>query len=200
MSVAMKLLLFFLLVVTGGAAFYEFTTEHRISQGCQHQLTAWQARIDALQDENKKLTDEKTEITHSIAEAQAETRTLSVALQRAQLEAANRGQENAPPPVANSGPNATPSVNLGTITTLLGQTFQQCKLLKVEADGITFSHTEGITKVLFAYLRPEMQRRFGYDPQKAAAATEASLQYQEQLREAAAQRAENAAGTPPPAP
>jgi hypothetical protein len=75
---------------------------------------------------------------------------------------------------------ASNSNNLGTITTLDGRTFQNCKVLKVEADGVTFSHDDGITKVLFPLLPPAIQKQFDYDPQKAVAATDAQVRYNEQ--------------------
>jgi hypothetical protein len=85
--------------------------------------------------------------------------------------------------------------SLGTITTLDGKTYQDCKILKVEADGITFSHAEGITKVLFPMLRPEVQKQYGYDPQKAVAETAAQINYQQSTQQAASA----AASTPAPA-
>jgi len=59
-------------------------------------------------------------------------------------------------------------------------------LLAVEADGVTFSHTKGITKVLFPLLPLDLQKRFGYDSRKAAALTGAEIKYQEEKRKAAA--------------
>jgi hypothetical protein len=87
---------------------------------------------------------------------------------------------------------ATPPTNtLGTITTLDGKTFQKCQLLKVDADGIVVNHSEGITKILYGLLPPELQKKFGYDPHQAAALTEAQIQFQEEQRKAAAQAAGN---------
>jgi hypothetical protein len=83
------------------------------------------------------------------------------------------------------------SNNLGTITTLDGRTFQNCKVLKVEADGVTFSHDDGITKVLFPLLPPAVQKQFDYDPQKAVAQTGAQVRYDEQQADAT-----NSAPTP----
>ena len=86
---------------------------------------------------------------------------------------------------------------MGTITTLDGRTFQDCKILKVEADGITFSHADGITKILFPLLRPDLQKRYGYDPQKAVAETAAQINYQ-QAQQAAQQNAPAAAPSAAP--
>jgi hypothetical protein len=84
-----------------------------------------------------------------------------------------------------------------TIATLDGRTFQDCKILKVESDGITFSHSEGITKVLFPLLRPEMQKQYGYDAHAAVAQTTAQINYQEQVQQAAAASAATT-GNPSP--
>jgi hypothetical protein len=73
-----------------------------------------------------------------------------------------------------------------TITTLDGRTFQNCKILKVETDGITFSHADGITKILFPLLPIDMQKKYGYDPHAAAAQTAAQLNYQDQVQQATA--------------
>ena len=80
---------------------------------------------------------------------------------------------------ANSAIAAENSDAQGTITTLDGRTFQNCKILKVEADGITFSHDDGITKVLFPLLRPETQKKYGYSPQQAILKTETEIQQQQ---------------------
>jgi hypothetical protein len=86
------------------------------------------------------------------------------------------------------------SNNLGTITTLDGRTFQNCKVLKVEADGVTFSHDDGITKILFPLLPPAVQKQFDYDPQKAVAQAGAQARYDEQ--QAAATNAAPAPSNP----
>ena len=73
---------------------------------------------------------------------------------------------------------------LGTVVTKDGQTYKNCQLLKVYPDGITFSHDDGITKVLFSQLPPALQKRFGYDPQEQSALEAAQMRYQQQLRAA----------------
>jgi hypothetical protein len=90
---------------------------------------------------------------------------------------------------------ATDSNNLGNINTLDGRSFQNCKVLKVESDGVTFSHDEGITKILFPFLPPNIQKQFGYDPQKAAADADAEVRYAQQ--EAAAAASTNAPASTP---
>jgi hypothetical protein len=50
--------------------------------------------------------------------------------------------------------------------------YKGCKLIKVEADGITISHSLGVAKLLFTQLPPEMRKAYGYDPDAAKKAQE----------------------------
>ncbi|EDY19260.1 hypothetical protein CfE428DRAFT_3437 [Chthoniobacter flavus Ellin428] len=49
-----------------------------------------------------------------------------------------------------------------------GTIYHHIKEVKAEPDGLLFVYDKGIAKVDFERLSPEMQRRFGYDRQKAA--------------------------------
>jgi len=49
-----------------------------------------------------------------------------------------------------------------------GMVYHNVKEVKAEPDGLLFVYDKGIAKVDFERLSPEMQRRFGYDRQKAA--------------------------------
>ena len=50
-----------------------------------------------------------------------------------------------------------------------GTVYHRLKEVKAEPDGLVFVYDKGMAKVDFERLSPEMQRRFGYDKQKAAA-------------------------------
>jgi len=91
---------------------------------------------------------------------------------------------------------ASNSAGVGTFTTLDGHTYSNCKVLKVEQDGVTFSHDDGITKVLYPLMPPNIQKMFDYDPQKAVAQTDAQIRYNEQQ----AALSNGAPATPAPAP
>ncbi len=184
----MKLFLFLILIVAGEGAYFEYTTEKRLGTGTAHQLGEWQAKVDALEAKNKKLKAQGADITHSLGMAQAQDQLLSRQLQDAQAAESHGPSSPTPMAATSSAPtsaSASSALDLGTISTIIGKTYQNCKLLKVQADGIVISHSQGIIKVLFAYLPPEMQRRFGYDPNHASALDEATVRYQEQLRQAA---------------
>jgi hypothetical protein len=73
-------------------------------------------------------------------------------------------------------------------------------VLKVEADGVTFSHDDGITKVLFPLLPPTIQKQFDYDPQKAVAQTDAQERYNEQQAAATNSTSASSASSTPVAP
>jgi hypothetical protein len=92
---------------------------------------------------------------------------------------------------ANAAMAATNGNNIGTVTTLDHRIYTNCKVLKVEPDGVTFSHDDGITKVMYPMMPPDLQKRFGYTPQQAVAQTEAEIRATEQ-----AQAATNAATNP----
>ena len=58
--------------------------------------------------------------------------------------------------------------SLGTITTTDGKTFADAKLAAVEPDGISILYADGGAKIAFTSLSPEIQKQFGYDPEKSA--------------------------------
>ena len=56
-----------------------------------------------------------------------------------------------------------------TIETAQGKTYVGCKILKRDPDGISFSHSKGVAKVLFSDLSEPMRNSLGYDAIKADA-------------------------------
>lgn len=48
-----------------------------------------------------------------------------------------------------------------------GKSYRGCKVLKVDPDGLTFSHSQGIAKIAFTELSEEMQKQHGYDKEKS---------------------------------
>ncbi len=54
-----------------------------------------------------------------------------------------------------------------TIVTLDGTKYEQATVSRVEPDGIRISYSDGATKIPFEQLSPELQKEFGYDPEKA---------------------------------
>ena len=56
-----------------------------------------------------------------------------------------------------------------TIETAHGKIFEQCKILKRDPDGVSFSHSKGMAKVLYSDLSTSMRNSLGYDAVKADA-------------------------------
>jgi len=193
---------FLMLIILGlcGGGYYEYTVLQKKDAADQQQLSDLGAKIDTLQSDNKKLDDDKTQLKKSMADAQSKITDLTAQIQAAQSELAETKQtvqalqaEKAKAAAAAATPAAPPppTNSLGTITTQDGKTFQNCLLLKVEADGIVVNHSEGITKMLYRSLPAEMQKKFGYDPLQGTPLTEAQVQFQEAKRQAAAEAAGN---------
>jgi chromosome segregation ATPase len=75
-----------------------------------------------------------------------------------------------------------------------GKEYKNVTVSRVEPDGIVLSSKSGISKVYFAELPKEVQQRFSYDPEKAAAYSaeqnSAQEQFRKQQEEALRQKAE----------
>jgi ribosomal protein S1 len=72
-------------------------------------------------------------------------------------------------------------------TTTDGKKFEGVTVTRIEADGIVVTTDSAIAKLFFAKLPEDVQKKYGYDPAKAA-------QFQQQMQiDAAARRAKGAA-------
>jgi len=196
---------FLLLIILGmaGGGYYEYTQLEQAQQAVQTKFDAEQKKNDDLQVANKKLQDDKDAITKTESDDQAKITDLNTQLQTAQttlastqadLAAAKKTIAEAAAKAAAAAAAAhpvAPTNSLGDFNSLDGKNFQNTQLLKVDADGITFSHSQGITKVNFSLLPPDLQKRFGYDPRKAATLTAAQVQAAEQQRQAQMQASGN---------
>ena len=60
--------------------------------------------------------------------------------------------------------------------------FEKAVVTRVEPDAITIMHATGVARISFQDLPEEMQRKYGYDPQKA-------LAYQQAIQRAAREQA-----------
>lgn len=60
------------------------------------------------------------------------------------------------------------SDSLGTITTSLGRSYNDCRVCQIDPDGVIFAHQKGIAKVLFGELPETLRTKLGYDAQKAS--------------------------------
>lgn len=189
----MNYVLLILVILVCGGAYYDHTNLQKIAQddraGDQKQISDLTAQVDKLEADNKKLEDENAGLTKNLNDAKSSLNDMTALVQNAQKQAedAQKQLAQATAPKTQASSPAGPGNNLGTVATLDGKSFENCQLLKVEADGITFSHSAGITKVLYGLLRPELQQRFGYDPHVTTGLTDAQVQLQEEQRKIAAQ-------------
>lgn len=53
------------------------------------------------------------------------------------------------------------------LTTVYGETFHGCRILKVTPSAVTVAHDEGVARVSFTLLSEAWKERFNYDPDKA---------------------------------
>ena len=65
-----------------------------------------------------------------------------------------------------------------------GKEYKNATVTQVEADGIVVRTKTGILKLYFTELPEDAQKRFHYDPQKAAAAQDAAVRQTEELNKA----------------
>jgi hypothetical protein len=181
-------LLLLLALLAGGAAYYEYNWEQQSTTGFQGQIQQLESQLAQLKSENKKLNDEKA----------------NLARQTPTVLPANDGGTTALPgqaPVLPPATGSAPIEDLATFTTITGKTYQDPKLLKIEATDIVISSAEGITQVSYDIMPPDLQKKFGWDPKKSTTLNAAEIRYQQQLdaaRAAAAADGANAApGTAP---
>lgn len=53
------------------------------------------------------------------------------------------------------------------LTTLLGQTYKNCQIMKATPEALTIVHDSGVLKISFEQLGDEWKQKFNYDPVKA---------------------------------
>jgi hypothetical protein len=79
---------------------------------------------------------------------------------------------------------AAPATELDTIHTIRGKTYQQCKIVQRDADGVAFTHLKGTARVLFSDLPESTRFELGYNAQAAAALEkERELAREEKIKE-----------------
>jgi hypothetical protein len=88
------------------------------------------------------------------------------------------------------------SLRADDITTIRGEKFTNVTISRVEPDGIIVIKSDGIVKIPFSDLSPELRAKYGYDPEKAAQyKTAVQAADNQRVAEAGAAEAANAAAT-----
>jgi hypothetical protein len=54
------------------------------------------------------------------------------------------------------------------ITTLKGQVYKDCKVMRVEADAVTVENADGISRIFFEEISDDQKKALGYDPVRSA--------------------------------
>lgn len=181
------LLLVVVLLGLGGGSYYQYQRGQKALLAAEQRISLLQARLNKLQVENLALHQAKEELTQNLRQAEA-----SLAHQAAGPAAPRTGDMTPveSPPASTTPPNPSPDVpsnELGTIVTLDGHAFQNCHLLRVQVDAISIRHASGQARILFPFLPPDLQKRFGYDAHQAGQLSLTQVKYQEDLRKAAEQ-------------
>jgi hypothetical protein len=188
--VTMNYFLLLLILFLCGGGYYEYTVwQTQDAQDVQLAKLDLQRRIDQLQAANTKLEADKADLAKNLKVDADSITDLTAQVQAVQTKlAAAEAAASGKPAVAPAAPSAPAplSNDLGTIVTLEGKTLPNSQLLKVDPHGITVNSAVGITQVPFTSLPPELQKRFGFDPQSGADLTDAQVQTLEAQREAAA--------------
>jgi hypothetical protein len=168
----MNYFLILIIIALGAGGYYEYTTIQDLDSANKQKFDDLSAKIDALQAENKKIEDQLKSGASPLTPAPSTPTTATAPA----TPAASAAPKPGPPPASNI---------LGNIATSDGKTYLSCRLLKVEADGIVINHSEGIIKLAYALLSPDLQRRFGYDMKQSLTLPPDQVQIDEQQRQAA---------------
>lgn len=63
---------------------------------------------------------------------------------------------------------ATEGAMIDLVSTNSGKVYQNCRIFKIDPDGVLFAHSLGSAKVLYRDLSDNVRRQLGYDQTKAA--------------------------------
>jgi hypothetical protein len=192
--------LFFLLVaVAGGGSYIVFYTQPKEIDADTKTKDADTATKAGLQKDIAGLTTDRETLGKELAKDQAQMTDL-----RSQLETLKATIEQEKTDAAQAATDATearaaadkttkeveallhppmPTNDLGTIVTVDRKTYQNCGLMKVQANGVIISSAQGTVQIFFPFLPAELQGRFGYDPAKPGDLSVSQVNYQESIRQ-----------------
>jgi hypothetical protein len=179
----MNYFLILIILCLGGGGYYEYTT-------MQQQMSDQDSQIKKLQSDNADLkTKLETAATSPAPPPKPEQPATPETPPDTSAAAPGTSSASAKPstPPASAAPSA-PSANsnqLGTISTVDGKTYQNCRLLKVKATGIVVNDSDGITEIGFIFMPANVQQRFGYDPKAGPNLSDSRVLTDEALRQAA---------------
>jgi hypothetical protein len=88
---------------------------------------------------------------------------------------------------------AAPSLEVAVIETIHGKTYQRCKIVQRDAEGVAFTHRKGTARVLFSDLPEATRTELGYSAKAAADLQKAREQEREEKANERQRKAERAA-------
>jgi len=176
----MNYLLLLLIIALGAGGYYEYTTIQATNSSDQQEFSDLSAKIDALQSSEKELKQSVADLTKQVTGGPMQ---LNAGTAPSTPGAPNVSTpQTSIPPATNSGP--PPSNDLGTIITN-DKTYTDAHLMAVKFNCIVVKYADGIAEVKYADLKPELQKRFGYDPQLNNNLTPEQIVAAEKQRQAA---------------
>lgn len=89
--------------------------------------------------------------------------------------------------------SAAPVQRIEAFATIHGKAYRDVTIVRVDPDGVSFTHAKGAGRVLFADLPADTRARLGYDATKAEAHEKALAEKRQKEREAAIQRRKDVA-------
>jgi hypothetical protein len=164
----MQYILILIILCMAGGGYYEYTS-------MQQQLSDQDGQIQKLQSDN-------ADLKRKLAAAPTAPATTNAA--DASQTAPGATAPGTSPAPTSPVPGPGWSNVLGTVTTVDGKTYQNCRLLKVKPTGIVVNNADGITEIGFMVMQPALQQRFGYDPKAGANLPDDVVQADEGLRQA----------------
>lgn len=154
----MNYFLVLIIIGMGFGGYYEYGL-------MQQQQSDLDAKIVDLEAKNKQLEDDKAKLLAKGAGAPEPT-IVPNSSGGSLVTPGEFGPGGGAPLPGSAGPAPAPKATgpgnaLGDIATTDGKTYQNCKLLKVDTDGIIISHADGILKLSYIILPGTLKSRFG---------------------------------------
>jgi septal ring factor EnvC (AmiA/AmiB activator) len=187
----MKYLLILIILLAGAGCYYEYTlyTALQVVEASdQQKIKDLNDKIDTLAADSKKQTTDKATMDKNLADEKAKTANLTTELSSAQ-DAASTAQKRADEATKTlqdkldkekelaAAKAAKLTNDLGTIQTQDGKTYANCKMLSLDADGVTVACEPTIIKLYYSILPPALQKKFAYDPKTASKLSDARVKF-----------------------
>jgi hypothetical protein len=142
-------------LLTGGAGYFGYTLY-------QQSLADARKSAQALADANASNADLSTKLSGLTQQISTLTSRLAEEREKARTPIPAPASVTVPASEVSVAPQIT-ALLPSTITTIYGKTYTDCVLSRQTPDGISFTHSMGVAKVLFTDLDPSLAAKFGYD-------------------------------------